>query len=198
MLIASLLLAGCASGVQSRHPLSSASLSTPDPRLEGIWRDKQNYWYITRLSHGDLLVLLPRHLGNSAIPAQTGCAPSDIYSATFFVTRTPKVNYLNVTQEYIHSLPDSLSAAGVPEAFGFRKYYFTKRGALIITDLEGEGFNNAVKQHKLRGKDNTGDLGTGPAIYLKDSGKRILQFIETSKPADIESGTVKLTRITGP
>lgn len=36
------------------------------------------------------------------------------------------------------------------------------------------------------------------AQELDDSRARILQFIENSKPADIESGTIKLTKIAGP
>jgi hypothetical protein len=188
MLLAVLpLLSGCAV-TESEKPLSPPASAVPDKRLEGLWRadgkGESGYLYI---SYGVKATGSVMAFGKDT-GSGMGSAQYD-----FFVTRTAKHNYVNLSHGVFRD-PDALFGSPEdPEAYIFAEYHFSWTGQLVYSLVTGDAFVKAVEAGKLRGKVFYDDQKRPINALLKDSPKRILDFIESSKPADVFGAPEKLT-----
>jgi len=161
-----------------------------DPRLEGLWRSKtgSGYEYIAYGPHGQGSIL-------SFLKDKDGLT----YDSTdFFVTRTPAHDYLNLRHELLRGTGGP-TLSDTSDAWSFSVYYFSRRGRLVVTPLDGDGFYRAVKQGKLRGENHDDIFASpfDPRTLLKDSSTHILHFIESSKPEALFGTPLSLSKISG-
>lgn len=181
----SLLLSACGV-VVSDKPLSSPRYSDRDPRLEGLWRVEEqknvSYFYVVYGpdAHGSILSFGRDEKGLDAI------------SCDFFVTRTLKHSYMNL------SLEGEARRGHVKrittKQYMFAEYHFSGSGKLVTSLIGGESFSRAIKQGKLHGKTDKYSNST-----LHDTSERVLTFIETSRPKDVlEKSPTTATRIGKP
>lgn len=190
ILVLSIILSGCTTGVKSIHPLSSPATAVPDPRLEGLWRakDDSKYLYIAYGPHATQSVNLILKFGKVPGADQLGYTES----MNFFVTRTENHDYLNLNNDLFRLADGSSSTEASPKAYRFALYRFSKRGTLVLSMLNGKGFSRAVSAKKLKG-DYFEDY-----LLLKDSPEHILSFIESSNPKDLCDPPQKFIKIGGP
>jgi len=186
LLAASLLLSGCTSGVVSKNPLSSPKFATTDPRLEGLWRAKvgsgYDYFAFGKVSAKGINLFL-----------QFG-KPGDLASSNstnFFVTRTPRHSYLNISNDYERDANADKPSLNQDD-YTFLEYHITNRGDLILSWLDPDIFTKAIAAGKLRGNSNSS------YPYLTDSSDHILTFIEASDPKKMFFPLSKLTRTGAP
>jgi hypothetical protein len=114
----------------------------------------------------------------------------------FYVTRTAKHDYLNVTNGRTDN--EQLFPVGKPGSFSFAEYHFNWLGRLVYSMIGGNGFAKAVDEGKVKGKVVRDSKKNITAIYLTDTSQHILDFIESSKPQDVFDSTTALTRAGGP
>jgi hypothetical protein len=183
------LLPAC-STVESEKPLSPPAAALPDKRLEGIWRQDgtpPSYVYIT---YGP---------GGRGSMLSFGRDDQGIESTTcnFFVTRTPQGQYLNLSNR-VYVLHGHIHRDH-PGTYTFDAYHLSWWGGqLTIGTLDGPGFSAAVAQHKLRGVSIVDKKGNTTDTLLRDSSERILNFIESSKPADMVGTSETMRKLGGP
>ncbi len=155
--------------MESDKPLSLPRSSDRDVRLEGLWRSKSEkesgYLYIAYGSgaHGSMLAFSKDKTGVS----------TDLWD--FFVTRTAKHFYLNMTQ----ASPKREEVTS-HKTYTFLEYHFSWNGQLIVAPVGGKAFENAIKERKLHGTTNqfTTTISHEPV-------GRLLAFIETARPEDV-------------
>lgn len=180
------LLSAC-STVESERPLSPPRLAVRDPRLEGLWRARgKDLTMYTYIAYG------PKGEGSMVDFGKDDTGAMSM-SADFFVTRTGKHEYLNLSNRlgsaHGHAHTDH------PGTYTFTEVRFTWLGRLVITSVDGAGFAKAVKEGRLRGRVIEDKKGNATDTLLKDSGERILGFIEGAKPEDVLGTPVKFSRI---
>jgi len=193
ILLAILPLFSACSIVQSKYPLAPRSSAVRDGRLEGLWE--------ADLGKGEFqYVFFTYHAGSSdgSIMEFKKNDAGSISSAhyDFYVTRTSKHDYLNVTNGHTDNEQDF--PVGKPGTYSFAEYHFNWMGRLVYSMVGGDAFAKAVDEGKLKGKVDRDNKKNVTAIYLTDSSKHILNFIESSKPQDVFQSTAKLTRVGGP
>lgn len=190
-----LLLSGCATGVQSKHPLSPPGSSAPDRRLEGLWKAEPGPGYAyTYLAYDD-----GDTKKNNLMLQFGGSSPGNGFeSMKFFVTRTPKYNFLNITQDKIQCTDGTVSPNGALDAYWIVEYHFSRNGELLLSWLDEDTFADAVDKKLLRGDTSPGGLGANKYTLLSDSPAHIIHFIETSAPDKVFTGPMKFRRIGGP
>ena len=197
LLVVSLLLSGCETVVVSKNPLSSPDSAAVDPRLEGLWRAKDGsyYEYVAFGSHAargaNLIVKFGKSFANSPSSDQLGWSNS----MNFFVTRTRRRNYLNLSNNFERSGADGEPRVPV-RGYVFVAYHLSKPGELVIAELQGDFIAKAVKEGKLKGE--TKDDGFGPKTFLTDSSDHIAAFIEASKTEEVFGPSQKLFKIGAP
>jgi hypothetical protein len=193
ILLAILPLFSACSVVQSKNPLSPRSSAVRDGRIEGLWQEdlgKGSFQYVFFTYHagrndGSIMEFKKNDVGS------VSSAQYD-----FFVTRTPKHDYLNVTNG--HTDNEQTFPVGRPGSYSFAEYHFNWMGRLVYSMIGGNGFAKAIDEGKLKGIVERDSKKNITAIYLTDSSKRILDFIESSKPQDVFDSTAKLTWVGGP
>jgi len=187
------LFAGCGV-VVSKNPLSSPHGAVRDKRLEGMWRvedGKGVYRYV---------FIAYNPAGNGVIYQleKTGTSGPGLSTATyvFFVTRTPKDNFLNIREGAPNNqLASTVTGSG---AYMFAEYHFTWLGQLSYSMVAAsDAFGNAIDSGKLKGKVER-DKNKVTDVLLTDSSKHILDFIESSKPKDVFGPPSKLSWIGPP
>jgi hypothetical protein len=113
-------------------------------------------------------------------------------SSDFFVTRTGKHEYLNLSNRMVsghgHAQTDH------PGTYTFTEVRFTWLGRLVMTSVDGDGFAKAVKEGRLKGRVTEDKNGVTDTL-LKDSGERILGFIEGAKAGDVLGTPVRFGKI---
>jgi hypothetical protein len=193
ILLAILPLFSACSVVQSKNPLGPRSAAVRDERLEGMWKvdeGKGKFGYVFFAYHA--------HGGDGTIMELTKNDAGQVASAKydFFVTRSSKHDYLNVTNG--HSSDESVFSIGRGGTYSFAEYHFNWLGELVYSMVGGDGIAKAVDEGKLKGKVDRDSKGAVNDIYLTDTSKRMLDFIESSKPKDVFEMTTKLTWVGGP
>ena len=191
ILLAILPLFSACSIVQSENPLGPRSSAVRDARLEGMWREgKGDFGYI-------FFAYRP-HGADGSIMELTRNDKGRIASAKydFYVTQTSKHAYLNVTNG--HSSDESTFPVGHAGTYSFVEYHFNWLGELVYSMVGGDAIAKAVDEGKLKGKVDRDDKHNVTGIYLTDSSKRMLDFIESSKPQGVFQSTTKLKWVGGP
>jgi hypothetical protein len=194
ILLAILPLLPACSVVQSKNPLGPRSAAVRDERLEGLWRGdggngKSQYTFFTFHAgrrDGSIMEFEKNDVGSIS---------SAHYD--FYVTRTPKHSYLNVTNG--QSDNEQVFPVSKPGIYSFAEYHFNWLGELVYSMVGGDGIAKAVDQGKLKGKVDRGSKGEVDNIYLTDTSKRMLDYIESSKPKDaFIVPPMKMSKIGGP
>lgn len=193
ILLAILPLFSACTVVQSKNPLGPRSSAVRDERLEGLWqhdvgKGKFEYAFFTyhdRSSDGSIMEFTKNDAG------RISTAQYD-----FYVTRTSKHDYLNLTSG--HSDNEEIFPVGTHGSYSFAEYHINWMGRLVYSMIGGNGFANAVDQGKVKGKVDRGSKGAVDSIYLTDSSRHILDYIESSKPQDVIDSTIKLRWVGGP
>jgi hypothetical protein len=185
------LVSGCGI-VESERPLSPPRSAVRDQRLEGLWRPdgkgEAGYLYITFHPRGDGSVMIfSKYSGTGAIST----AQYD-----FFVTRTSKHDYLNLSHGV--SRDPGFWPSARSGTYIFAEYHFTWLGQLAYSMVAGDAFGKAVDAGKLRGKVQRDKKYGVVGLFLTDSSRHILDFIESSKPGDVFGAPTKLSKIGGP
>jgi hypothetical protein len=181
----SLLLSACGGLVVSDKPLSSPRYTDRDLRLEGLWRtedeNKVAYFYVAygRGAHGSMLSF---SRGEKGI---------DRTSWDFFVTRTPKYAYLNVTP--LDTVSRKQLQLNKGKAYVFVEYHFSWFGELVLSPVGGEAFAKAVEQKRLHGKNEF--LST---TISHQNPQGLVTLIETSRRKDVFMGTIRARKIGSP
>jgi hypothetical protein len=178
---------------QSKNPLGPWSAAVRDERIEGLWRGdggngKFQYVFFTfheKSPDGSVMEFGKDDAGSIATARYD-----------FYITRTPKHSYLNVTNG--HSDNEQLFPVGEKGTYIFAEYHFNWMGRLIYSFVGGDGVAKAVDEGKLKGKVDRDSKGALNDITLTDTSKHILDFIESSKPRDVFELTTKLTWVGGP
>jgi hypothetical protein len=179
-LAVSALFTGCV--LESDKPLSLPRDSDRDLRLEGLWRAKaENENGYTYIAYGPGVRGRMLWFGKDKNGASTG-------SADFFVTRTAKHSYLNVSE-----VSDNRSEATPRKTYMFWEYHFSWNGRMVIAAVGGDIFEKAVREGKLHGK--TDQWMT--TISHEPIG-RLLAFIEAAKPKDVFIKESAMVKIGGP
>jgi hypothetical protein len=191
--IISLLMPAC-TVLESKKPLSSPDQAVSDRQLEGLWRTSGNqdrtYVYIAYGSKGIGSMMIFGKIKDKDNPGL------DFHLQDFFVTRTAKHRYLNLTHAiYRNSFGAQLSPS---TTYTFMAYQFSRTGRLVVSMSNDNVFTDAIQSGKLRGTIK-GDLGsfTNGAV-IEDSSDHILSFIESPKPNPIFIKVWTLTKISGP
>jgi hypothetical protein len=137
----------------------------------------------------------------------------------FFVTRTAKHNYLNLSRGI--TTANGQTHIDHTGRYTFVEYHFSWRGRLVYSYIDGPGLASAVQSGKLKGKVTSDsksnatdtltwrlDRASGGGVtsdlksnstdtLLKDSSEHILGFIESSKPQDVFGMASKFDKIGG-
>jgi len=146
----SLLLTGCAL-LNSDRPLAPFGTAARDTRLEGMWcprkKSDNGYLYIAYRTGNMGSLLAVSKDGKSGVTT-TGC--------DFFVTRTRKGSYMNVTQVSEDGAPTNQT----PRMWLFVKYWFAWNGDLLGSEVGGNAFVSAVKSGKLPGTVDSNNIVT--------------------------------------
>jgi hypothetical protein len=188
------LLSGCAV-VQSVQPLSSPRAAIADQRLAGLWQERDTkgshcYYYFSFAAdgHGTLMMF--------GTDPKTGLGQ---IKYDFFVTPAGKGGYLNLSHETEEGMGTSGFFKPRGDNYFFVKYRYLWTGQLDYWPVMGDAFGNAVDSHKLQGRTEYDKQHSSYRnIFLTDSSRHILDFIESSKPNDVLGGPTKLTWIGGP
>ena len=171
LLAVSLLFSACA--VESVRPLSSPRTAMRDPRLEGMWRTvgekNQSYAYF---SYGE-----KSNIG-SALMIDKDKAGLSTISADFFVTRTPRHSYLNIT--HVVSRNHSSVTRDYSHTYVFMEYHFSLLGDMVTALVLEKVFKDAIAQGKIHGS-----AKKSSSTLVDDSAERVLSLIESSKPKDV-------------
>lgn len=163
-----LLLSGCF--VTSEHPLSDPKDAQPDPALAGEWRST---------IHADeppTRIRFDRR-GRGLIAETTQSKPANP-SERFFVTKTAKASYLNIT-------------GSTPHKGGyFLRYQVSADGKRLTFWMPKTAtFRRAVTKGKLKGVIDNSQNTTGDdrldGVHLSDSPAAILQFMESQRAAAV-------------
>ncbi|PYL28470.1 MAG: hypothetical protein DMF45_09055 [Verrucomicrobia bacterium] len=115
----------------------------------------------------------------------------DRTSWDFFVMRTPKHTYLNVTPRETVSRKQLQLSRG--KAYVFFEYHFSWFGELVLSPVGGAAFSQAVERKRLHGKNEF--LAT---TISRENPQRILELLETSKPKDVFMATIRARKIGRP
>jgi len=185
LLLIPLLLSACGGFVVSDKPLSSAHYAYRDSRLEGLWQTEGekdlSYVYVAYDARGR----------GSMLGFSRDEKGIDRTSWDFFVTRTPKHTYLNVTPRETVSRKQLQLSRG--KAYVFFEYHFSWFGELVLSPVGGAAFSQAVERKRLHGKNEF--LAT---TISRENPQRILELLETSKPKDVFMATIRARKIGRP
>jgi len=190
------MLSGCGV-VQSVQPLSSPRAAVADKRLAGLWEEKDGkdsrmylYFSFAADGHGTLMMF--------GTDPKTGLGQ---IKYDFFVTPAGKGGYLNLSHETEEGTGQTGFFKPDGDNYFFVKYRNNWMGQLEYWPVAGDAVGKAVDSHMLRGRtvyDQKHQLYTN--IYLTDSSRHILDFLETSKLAQTLWATepTKLNWVGGP
>ena len=178
LLAASALLCGCeTSSVEFKNPLSPPQLAKPDPKLQGLWRNKAplSYMYIACRpdGHGQIMTFGDDQNGD------IGTTRTD-----YFVTQAGRHTYLNLSHQ-VSSMNGKVQRDR-SGAYTFAEYHFTWLGALLYSTPYGDLFADAVKSGRLKGRIlSKNSDGTPADTFVTDSSGHVLGFIESLKTRDV-------------
>jgi hypothetical protein len=174
-----LLLAGC-NTLESVKPLSSPQSATPDRRLEGLWTDASS-----KNSSGYVYIAYPASgPGSLMMLGKDNDKGLQTLGYTFFVTRTPLHNYLNLS--HLVETSEGKTHTDNSDLYSFVEYHFSPAGHLVYSTVGGEAFSKAVESGRLKGKVTRDPKTKSPTgTTLTDSSERILSFIESAKPTEV-------------
>lgn len=185
------LVSGCSS-VESVHPLSSPRTAVHDDRLGGLWAVADNkgnvseYLYVNFGSGGSGKLMTFGGFEDGEL---------DRSQFDFFVTRTAKHNYLNLSRGI--TTVNGQTHIDHTGRYTFVEYHFSWRGQLVYSNVDGPGLVTAVQSGKLKGKVTSDSKSNSTDTLLKDSSEHILGFIESSKPQDVFGVASKFDKIGG-
>ena len=111
----------------------------------------------------------------------------------FFVTRTPKHTYMNLSNGVTSD--ESTFQIPAPGTYSFAEYRINWLGQLIYRMVGGDDFAKAIGAGKLKGRVERDQKGNVTAIYLTDTTQHIRDFIESAKPSDVFQSPAKFNRI---
>jgi hypothetical protein len=171
---------GCVASEQPLSPGFQADKAfsprpKPDFRLAGVWREQKTSARADS-DDKDVRVLYEKTGFGKMMPALRSGQPvgNDHSQLSFFVTRTPKGDYLNMFD--FREEDGSKKDTGDKTIYGFAKYELSADGREARVWLpETKVFAKAVKEGKLKGEAK----GASSDVLLQDSSEALLRFIES-------------------